>query len=360
MTGGVDIILFGSGSFAARIALDIAATAAAPVRVCLAGRNAARLDWLRLAGNARAAIFGTPARFTAEPVVLAMPDDAAALMARVRPAVVVQAASPQPSSVISSSGNAWARLVADGGLSATAVLQALFTLRVARAMRAADCDAVLVNACFPDVVNGLLVAAGHQVACGIGNVAILSNAFAAAAGRYEPGALRVLAHYQTIGVFRQPVAQRSGPVPRVWIDAEEVADVLPRFRDVKITPEPAIEISGASGVPLMLAMARKTPWRGHVPGPNGWPGGYPVQWTGTELRADLPDAVSLQQAIRWNAAFEEANGLVINDGRARYCGALHDRLRAESPDLAGGFDVADLDAVFVAMDELRTRLLQRV
>jgi len=133
MTGGVDIILFGSGSFAARIALDIAATAAAPVRVCLAGRNAARLDWLRLAGNARAAIFGTPARFTAEPVVLAMPDDAAALMARVRPAVVVQAASPQPSSVISSSGNAWARLVADGGLSATAVLQALFTLRVARA-----------------------------------------------------------------------------------------------------------------------------------------------------------------------------------------------------------------------------------
>jgi hypothetical protein len=49
--------------------------------------------------------------------------------------------------------------VAEGGLNATAVLQAMFTLRVARSMRLAGSHAVLVNACFPDVVNGLLVAA---------------------------------------------------------------------------------------------------------------------------------------------------------------------------------------------------------
>lgn len=355
-----DIILFGSGSFAARIALDIAASARAPVRVCIAGRNAGRVDWLRVAGNARAAIFGTPARFSAAHATLDAPDDAAELIAKLRPAVVVQAASAQTASVISSSGNAWTRLVAEGGLSATAVLQAMFTLRVARAMRQAGSEALLVNACFPDVVNGLLVAAGYPVVCGVGNVAILSNAFAAAVDRYEPGAVRVLAHYQTIGAFRQPARERRGPVPRVWIDGEEVADVLARFPDVKITPEPAVEISGASGVPLMLAMVRGEAWRGHVPGPNGWPGGYPVRWTGREMVADLPDGVSLEQAIGWNAAFEERSGLVVgSDGRARYCGVLQDLLRSENPALAEGFDVRELETVFGEMDALRGRMLAK-
>jgi hypothetical protein len=76
--------------------------------------------------------------------------------------------------------------------------------------------------------------------------------------------------------------------------------------------------------------------------------------------ADLPDRLSLDEAIRWNARFEEASGLAIGeDGHARYCGVLHDLLRAESPVLAAGFNVADLDRVFVEMDTLRARMLQR-
>ncbi len=59
-----DILLLGTGAFAARIAFDLAATAHDPVQVVIAGRNGARLDWLRTAANARAAIFGTQARFT--------------------------------------------------------------------------------------------------------------------------------------------------------------------------------------------------------------------------------------------------------------------------------------------------------
>ena len=58
-----DILIFGTGNFAGRIALDLAATASEPVTVAIAGRNRERLDWLRTAGNARAALFGRPARF---------------------------------------------------------------------------------------------------------------------------------------------------------------------------------------------------------------------------------------------------------------------------------------------------------
>ena len=347
------ILLLGTGAFAARIAFDLAATAQRPVAVTIAGRNAARLDWLRTAANARAAIFGSPARFTTARSDLMQPGAPDELIASLRPAVVVQAASAQTSSVISA-GDGWARLVAQGGLSATAVFQAVLSARVARAVqRAGDAATQLVNCCFPDVVNGMLAALGLPVACGTGNVAILANAFAGAAP--EAGRARVLAHYQTLAPWRL-AGPRQGVAPRVWLGDAEVADVFERFRDVQITPEPAIEISGAAGVPLILAMAQGHGWAGHVPGPSGLPGGYPVRWRDGALSLDLPSGLSREAAIGWNARFEAASGLVIDGGRARYTGRLHDLLRAASPDLASGFELADLEQVYEAMLGLRGRL----
>jgi len=52
-----DILISGTGSFAARILFDLAATAPAPVHVTIAGRNAARAAWMRTAAGARAAMF---------------------------------------------------------------------------------------------------------------------------------------------------------------------------------------------------------------------------------------------------------------------------------------------------------------
>lgn len=349
------VLVCGTGAFAARIVFDIAATAAKPVRVVVAGRNRDRLAWLKTAANARAAIFRRPAVFAAEPADLADDGAATALLAATRPGVVVQAASVQPSSVIAGRSDAWGRLVAEGGLSATAVFQAVITARVARAVRSLGLEAPLINCCFADVVNGIISAMDLPVTCGMGNVAILSNAFAGMAAIAE-SRIKVLAHYQTIGPWRRPVAERSGPVPRVWIDGTEVADVLARFADVQLTPEPVIDISGASGVPLILALAGKEDWTGHVPGPNGLPGGYPVALGGGRLRIDLP-GVPDSEAVAWNARFEERNGLVVGpDRRARYTGILRDRLAAHSPALAEGFAVADLEAVHGEMRALRSRL----
>ena len=51
--------------------------------------------------------------------------------------------------------------------------------------------------------------------------------------------------------------------------------------------------------------------------------------------------------------------MVGPDGRARYTGRLHDGLKAESPDIAAGFDVGDLEQVWQAMSALRERMLAR-
>ena len=60
MTDPCDILIFGTGSFAQRIACDLAATATKPTRVAIAGRNALRLAWIRTAARARADMFGRP------------------------------------------------------------------------------------------------------------------------------------------------------------------------------------------------------------------------------------------------------------------------------------------------------------
>jgi hypothetical protein len=351
-----DILIFGTGNFAGRIAMDLAATASESVRVTIAGRNRDRLKWLQTAGNARAAMFGRSARFIAHEVDLSGENAAASAITAVEPRVIVQAASFQPGGVISNQGNAWTRLVAEGGLSATAVLQAPLSIAVARAVKAVRPNAYFINCCFADVVNPLIAALDLPISCGVGNVAILANAFA---GTLAPGSaqLRVLAHYQNLAPWRRPPETRAEPSARVWIGDDEVTDVYARFAGVQLTREPAIEISGASGVPLFLAMAHGRDWTGHVPGPHGLPGGYPVRLRGGALDLDLPPALTRKEAIAWNLSYEEESGLVVlADGQASYTGILRERLQALSPALADGFNVRDIADVSRDMNDLRSRL----
>ena len=236
------------------------------------------------------------------------------------------------------------------------MLQAPLSIEVARAVKAVRPQAHFINCCFADVVNPLIAALDLPISCGVGNVAILANAFSGALA-LGPGRLKVLAHYQNLAPWRQPADGRTGRLARVWIDDQEVADIYGRFAGVQLTREPAIEISGASGVPLMLAMAQGGDWVGHVPGPHGRPGGYPVKLRAGVLDLDLPSALTEAEAVAWNLRYEEESGLVVSpDGRATYTGILRDRLAVLSPALAAGFHVGDILDVYRAMSDLRSRL----
>ena len=150
------------------------------------------------------------------------------------------------------------------------------------------------------------------------------------------------------------------PAARVWIDDAEVADIYAAFRGVKLTPEPVIDISGAAGVPLILAMIAGSRWHGHAPGPNGLPGGYPVVLRDSALDLDLPAPISRAEAIAWNARFEAEDGLAVDTaGRARYHGRLYEKLHTVSPSLAEGFAVRDIEPVHKEMEALRAKLQAR-
>ena len=353
----IDILITGTGMFAGRIVLDIAATAKEPVTVMVAGRNVDRLDWLRTAGNARARMFGTPAQIVTQQIDLINPGASAHILEVASPKIVVQAASVQTSAVIAQTGNRWTSLVAEGGLSATAIFQALLTSRMAAAISTQAPDIKLINCSFPDVVNGMITAMGHSVLCGTGNVAILSNVFDSfCTNEHEP--IRVLAHYQNLAPWRRPVEQRSGArPPRVFLGKEEVSDVFTKFNSARLTPEPAIEISGASGVTLILALAAGRDWHGHAPGPNGLPGGYPVRLESGIFDLDLPVSVSKEEAVAWNASFESNKGLTVCGNMAHFNGRLAQLLSDVKFSAASGFDVRDIEEVHNDFARLRDQLM---
>ncbi len=360
MSETTNILITGSGAFAARILFDLAATAQTPTRIAVASRNVQRLAWLETASRARAHMFGQPVNVNAHVVDLNAPDEIAELLATLRPAIILQAASLQPGSVISTQGNAWSKLVAAGGLSASAVFQAMLSARVARACVETLPAAHFINACFPDVANSLIAAMGLPITCGIGNIQILAHAFGGALPNAQTKELKVLAHYQNLAAWRRLPAGRQSAGARVWLDGVEIADVFRAFRGVQLTPEPVIDISGAAAAPLLLALAHRRDWQGHAPGPEGLPGGYPVRTIAGRLTLDLPAGMTREAAIRWNFAHEEANGLIVDPhGQAHYKGRLQVELAAVSPELAKGFHVRDLDAVFAAMQQLRDKLTAR-
>ena len=357
MVGKCDILVAGTGTFGARIIFDIAVTAEKPVKVAIGGRNRARMDWLRLAANTRAAIFGRPASFSTIPIEWESAETVAEAVAACDPDVVVQAASVQSSSVIHKADSAWGRLVKHGGLSVTAVFQALLSARFGRAMRLAGNRGAFVNCCYPDVVNGILAAMKVPITCGVGNVAILSNMFEGDLGLRRSGTLKVLAHYQCLGPWRVPAGERGGTPARVWIDDKEIFDVYPRFAHLRLTPEPFIDISGCTAVPIIYALLGHRDLLGHAPAPEGLPGGYPVAVEDRVMALDLPTGLTRDDAVAWNRAFEEQSGTVVeDDGRVVYCGTMRSEFAKLSATLAEGFHVDDLETVCEDMVELRAKL----
>lgn len=354
----VDAVVFGTGEFSARILFDMAATATTKVNVLIVGRDEARLAWLRTAANGRATIFGTAARFSTEVLPSFSDDGLGDLLHRTQPALILQTASLQTASVLRSAQSRWSRLIAEGGLSVTAPIQAAISIRVGRAAARSGCKSHFVNACFPDVTNQILTGLGIPVLCGVGNVGSLSAAMAGDANARETGRIKVLAHYQHLAIWRKTPGERSGPAPRVWIDDVEVADVFNRFRTVMLSPQIAFELTGATNAPMLVSLATGGAWEGHAPGVHGRAGGYPVRFeSGGTMTLALPAGLSEAEAVAWNEQFEQQSGLVFDtSGRAQFTGRLRELLAEERFAFSDGFDVADALHVAEATIRLRDRL----
>ncbi|WP_162499485.1 hypothetical protein [Burkholderia mayonis] len=313
MTMPVDLLVTGSGSLAEAVLFDLMAmpALAEPMTIVLAGRNVSRLAWLAQASNARACALDTHHRVACRAIDWDAPDDLARLVDDCAPKVVFHAASLQSMWEIASGGDAWAAEIRASGYGATLPLQLALALRVARAIGERRPSSRLVNACYPDASNEILARLGHDVLCGIGNIATLAATYAAQLGLDASSRLRMLAHHRQVAAAIAGLS-RLHP-PRVWIDgaAASAPDALP---DVRLPAGPSLNlVTGATGAQLIAAaLGRVERYVGHAPGPLGLPGGYPVTFAGGRLELDLPPGLTQEDAVASNREWAREEGVMID------------------------------------------------
>jgi hypothetical protein len=279
-------------------------------------------------------------------------DQLAATIAAVAPTAILNTASLQsPWSL--GTPNAWSRLVRQGGYGVTVALQAALLPALGRALNSARSDAVVVNACYPDVVNAGARRMGVDIRCGVGNIALVAELLRQHLDVSTDCNLRLLAGHWDVGELSLPPEQRSD-FPLVWQDGRTI-EVSRIRRTPRLSADATVNAFGAgASASLMYALATNLDWRGHVPGPWGELGGYPVRIEAGQLRYDLPRNVTLDEARRWNTARCERDGALVEQGRhLRFSARAEALIRSVAPDLASGFDFKDVESAARAFMELR-------
>ncbi len=336
---GRHIVLVGSGALARSVCLSLAAQPA-PVRVTVVARNARAAAQLALSAGVRT----TTGTFAAAPLDVARP---AAMLAALSPDVLVCCASDHSPYERSTRPSAWTDLVAEAGFGVTLPLQAGLVSVLARALPTACPDAVLVNGCFPDVVNPLLARLGLPVLCGIGNVATLAACLFAALDR--PAELAVLGHHAQLTERDEDVL--------AWAGGEPVADVTTLLRPYRALPRQELNaLGGHAAAGLLVALAEGTELHANLPGPAGLPGGYPVLVADRRVTPVLPAGMDLAAATGWNLRAGAADGVEVAGDRVRHAPRVAEALGRYLPELADGWPVTALDEVGDRLRALRDHL----
>jgi hypothetical protein len=345
----VEILVIGTGSIARGIAYGLSITPGASLRVAIIGRSYDKAGEIALIANARAAALGTAAAFHAVRTSQFKTAAFSGVFRSLKPKVVVLAASIQSPWEMTQAENAWTRLVARGGFGITLPLQLRLAAEVGRA--AADTQAAVVNACYPDGVNVVLDRVGVPMTCGLGNAAIV-EAFCRSKIGAGKSDVRVLGHHGQTGPWLQGKDSRTRP--RIWIQGSEVR-ARPLRPDLGAIGEELNRVTTATAIPLLLSLLSGGALRTSIPGVAGLPGGYPFLLKQGKFSMRLPPGVTLGEAIAHNQQGERLDGLDLGTG-AKFVGRARKALEAAKFEYAQGFDLSDWPVACERMVALRDRL----
>jgi len=355
------ILILGAGALARETILaipQVVQTHDETVTVVVASRDAARAAWLARLAAARSFTTGAPLKVESATLDWANEDGLAATLATVAPTVILNTASLQSAWSLDTR-NAWNDLVRASGYGVTAALQAALVPRLGRAIRDAGLSAKVVNGCYPDLVNAGGRWMGLRIECGIGNVALLGELFRQELSVSPRDQLRLIAGHWDVTQFCSPPNSRTD-YPLTWINdrrvaIEEVAHVVPMSGDISMN-----SLSAGSSAALLYALATDGDWVGHVPGPLGEMGGYPVKVIGGSVQIDLPQDIGLPDARSWCLHRSELDGATMETtGHIYFSPRATEAVRRFSSDLAGGFHYSEVEAAAKAFVELRRELTQR-
>jgi hypothetical protein len=296
MSDASRILIIGVGDLGTRIAHALA-TDAATDEIVLGGRNASR-------GGATAALLNECglANVTFEQVDALRCQDIERLLRRVRPDLVVQAASLlSPWDLLGRDDPAVHALLA-AGFAAQLPAQLPIVSAVMTAAKGMGFNHPIVNCSFPDVTHAILRCHGIEPTIGTGNVAMIARRVSARLRRGgEPKPLvRVLAHHcHVTGAIRSAAPEAGATRPRVFIGEEGARGDQLVYEGKPLVSERSLNaLSAASAIPVIRALLPKAhPTRLSTPAPHGLPGGYPVFIKDGRIELDLPPDVTVADAV---------------------------------------------------------------
>jgi hypothetical protein len=220
------------------------------------------------------------------------------LIAKQSPKVLVHTSSLQSPWELNEH-NEWCDAVRKLGFGVTAPLQAELALRVGKAMLSVDYRGHFINACYPDVVNRLLIENGVPVVSGVGNVAILSALYQSTEdGNCRAKDAYLIAHHAHVGAA---ITGRYSGLPPMLLSEDGIRKDIAAsawLQSLKIPPDAELNrLTGATAAPLICALAGcSDDWHGHAPGPLGLVGGYPIIASTKGVVLDLPNGIALAEA----------------------------------------------------------------
>lgn len=353
----VDVLLIGTGSLAKAFCYAMAkANNLAQIKVVILGRSIEKASKISIVAETCSAIALSNVSFSPEEVSFESEADLEKKISKFAPKIVLQMSSPQSPWEFGDHNNKWSKLVNYAGFGLTVPLQSFVTLKVAKIIKNLKLQSLLVNACYPDLVNPLLKCLGYDVTCGVGNVSILAAAIRSRSEAYKKADLKILGHH--LHLTKRNNLPPDYNNPRIWVDNihEESADQsLERIRNVK--DQELNQLTGLISAQIIMALLNTYPTFYNLPGPNGLPGGYPAIVSSSGVVLNLPSAIGEDEAIAWNIECSKYDGASIDkNGFVRFNDLARDSLKLNSMKCAEGFYCEDIDKVYKEFASLRAIL----
>ncbi|MFO0998065.1 MAG: hypothetical protein U1F33_15395 [Alphaproteobacteria bacterium] len=258
--------------------------------------------------------------------------DVEALLRRAQPDLVLQCASLFSPWEILAGDDPHIRAIRSAGVAIQLPAQLPILHAVMSAARAVDMSAPVINLSWPDGTNPIMARMGLAPTLGLGNLTMIVQRVHAALARdatehgRNPRAVplvRALGDASTLW----PVLSSTPPEDpergcRIYLGEEGTRADAWAYRGPPLESGAHLnELTCASSVAVVEALLPGGPSvRASCPGVGGLAGGYPIRIEAGRVAFDLPPAVSLDDAIAFNASLAEEDGIarIERDGTVVY------------------------------------------
>lgn len=209
-------------------------------------------------------------------------------------------------------------------------------------------DTHVITTPFPDATNAVLGKIGLAPTTGIGNIAEIAPYVKMIVSKKLKTPLSnikvfIFGHHSVDDAILVENTTRGIPYfLKVLVgDKPVLEDKKEQEEVIFATPTPIIApgmaghaahpITSATAVSVIMGIWNDTGEIVHAPGPNGLPGGYPIQVRADGVEVFLPEGITMEEAIRINDEGGKADGIKeIKDDGTVVCTEEHSKVMKEA------------------------------